>query len=70
MYHYGKGVGKNEELADIYANKAFSNGHSGAMVYRERDKDIGALNKMPKQLILTDYDCIYGACYFGANEDK
>jgi TPR repeat protein len=63
MYHYGRGVEKDEELADIYADKAFANGHSGAMVYREREKDIGALERLPEQLIITDYDCRYGACY-------
>jgi TPR repeat protein len=70
MYHYGKGVDKNEELADIYANKAFNNGHVGAMMYREWDNNIFVQYKIPEQLIITDYDCVYGSCYFGADEEK
>jgi TPR repeat protein len=62
MYHYGRGVEKDEELADIYADKAFANGHSGASIYRENDNDIHVLDRMPKQLIITDYNCMYG-CY-------
>jgi hypothetical protein len=63
MYHYGKGVKKSNELADLYANKAFDNGHSGALVYRELDVDIHTPDRMPKQLIITDYNCAFGGCY-------
>jgi TPR repeat protein len=64
MYHYGKGVEKNKKLADAYAYKAFDNGHSGALIYREREINVYAPDKVPEPLILTDYDCIYCSCYF------
>jgi TPR repeat protein len=71
MYHYGKGVEKDEALADLYANKAFSNGNSEAMIYRERDINIHTPDRLPEQLIITDYNCSYiTICYSRANEEN
>jgi hypothetical protein len=62
MYYFGGGVAKDEYLADLYRKKAFDNGSYGAVAYKESDKGY-PYTQLPKQLLRTDYGCIYGNCY-------
>lgn len=64
MYYYGDGVGKDKTLADLYADKAFDNGSYGAKEYPNLGKHWPRQIIMPSQLILTDYNCVYGACFY------
>jgi hypothetical protein len=64
MYHFGGGVGKDESLAEIYANRAFDNGSTGATIYREWSNNNHVLIRLPEQLLWTDYNCVYGGCYY------
>jgi TPR repeat protein len=64
MYYYGGGVKKDEALANLYANKAYDNGSFGAFIYDKLGKGDNVQIPMPKQLLLTEYDCVLANCYY------